>query len=114
MVTAANIRANTKQELMIHLRRLRHVGEFTVVLIHAIAHIKSRDLANDAARNFGKIFFQLCSEVAAKTFAEEDREAGKSVEKIVKSLSAFANEPALVDAILEADEGESTEDEEGY
>jgi hypothetical protein len=100
-------------QLLVHLRRLRHVGEFSVVLIHAIAHIKSGDLTNDAARSFGKIFFSLCSQVAATCFAPEEARSAKedqSLSDMFGDLGAFKAQPDLMTKIADVEE-EEEEDE---
>jgi hypothetical protein len=111
---AADKAHGTSPELMVHVRRLRHVGEFTVVLIHAIAHIQSGDMTNDAARSFGKNFFSLCSHVATACFAPEEASAvqeNRSLSEMFGGFDSFAASKGLMSKIADA-EAPSDDDED--
>lgn len=79
---------------ILYLRRdrLENVGEFILVLVHTLSHIKTEDMRNDSDPKFVKEFYKALSTVCSDLF-----------------LSRYKKSNALNEAVLNLPPGQSTE-----
>lgn len=51
---------HAKKILFVRRERMDSIGEFTVVILHSLAHIKTGDLSDDSNTLFLREFYKVC------------------------------------------------------
>ncbi|XP_077985306.1 uncharacterized protein LOC144439946 [Glandiceps talaboti] len=96
--------------LYMRLARLDHVGEFLLVLVHALAHVKSGDMRDDSQPEFTRQFHKALSVVCHDLFFARYRRTSALLSTQTKAKNQQVQEEQTSRALLEALFGDSHTD----